>query len=40
MFEDRKDAGEELARALQKYKDQDVLVLAIPKGGVVIKKVS
>jgi len=34
MFEDRKDAGERLARALQKYKDKDVLVLAIPKGGV------
>jgi len=34
MFEDRKNAGQKLARALQKYKDEDVLVLAIPKGGV------
>jgi putative phosphoribosyl transferase len=34
MFEDRKDAGQKLARALAKYKGQDVLVLAIPKGGV------
>jgi len=34
MFENRKDAGEKLARALQKYKDEGVLVLAIPKGGV------
>jgi len=34
MFEDRKDAGRKLARALQKYKDADVIVLAIPKGGV------
>ena len=34
MFEDRKDAGQQLAEALQAYKDQDALVLAIPKGGV------
>lgn len=41
MFEDRKDAGEKLAKALGKYlprqqagKDKKVLVLAIPKGGV------
>ncbi len=34
VFRDRKDAGEKLARKLQKYKDQDVLVLAIPRGGV------
>lgn len=34
MFEDRKDAGRKLARALAKYKGQDVAVLAIPKGGV------
>lgn len=34
MFKDRKDAGERLARALEKYKDKNVLVLAIPKGGV------
>jgi len=34
MFRDRKDAGRKLAAALQKYKDTDALVLAIPRGGV------
>lgn len=34
MFKDREDAGEKLAGALEKYKDKQVLVLAIPKGGV------
>ncbi len=34
MFEDRKDAGQQLALALEKYKDQDVTVLGIPRGGV------
>lgn len=34
MFIDRKDAGEKLARSLEKYKDQHVIVLAIPRGGV------
>ncbi len=34
MFEDRKDAGERLARALEKYKNKKVLVLAIPRGGI------
>lgn len=34
VFEDRKDAGLKLAQALEKYRDQDALVLAIPKGGV------
>jgi predicted phosphoribosyltransferase len=34
MFEDRKDAGEQLARALEKYKDRGVTVLGIPRGGV------
>jgi putative phosphoribosyl transferase len=34
MFRDRKDAGARLARALEDYRDQDVLVLAIPRGGV------
>jgi len=33
-FKDRKDAGEKLARALEKYKGQNTLVLAIPRGGV------
>ncbi|MBN1134723.1 MAG: phosphoribosyltransferase [Methanosarcinaceae archaeon] len=34
MFEDRRDAGKKLALALEKYKVEDVLVLAIPRGGV------
>jgi len=34
MFEDRVDAGKKLARALMKYVDKKVLVLAIPRGGV------
>ncbi len=34
VFRDRKDAGEKLARKLEKYKDKGVLVLAIPRGGV------
>jgi putative phosphoribosyl transferase len=41
MFEDRRDAGERLARALEKYRDkparpagESVIVLAIPRGGV------
>jgi predicted phosphoribosyltransferase len=34
VFKDRKEAGEKLAKALEEYKDMDVLVLAIPRGGV------
>ena len=34
MFIDREDAGKKLANALVKYKDKNVLVLAIPRGGV------
>lgn len=34
MFADRRDAGRKLARALEKYKGKEVLVLAIPRGGV------
>lgn len=33
-FSDRKEAGERLAEALLTYKGQDVVVLAIPRGGV------
>jgi predicted phosphoribosyltransferase len=36
MFEDRKDAGQKLACALERYKYSDPLVLAIPRGGVEI----
>lgn len=33
-FRDRKDAGEHLAFALEKYKNQNPLVIGIPRGGV------
>lgn len=36
-FRDRRDAGRELARALMRYKGaKDTIVLALPRGGVVI----
>ncbi len=34
MFDDRKDAGRKLARALERFRNSDALVLAIPRGGV------
>ena len=34
MFDDRRDAGRQLAKALADYQDKDVVVLAIPRGGV------
>ena len=34
MFKDRADAGRKLGRALNAYKNKDVLVLGIPRGGV------
>jgi putative phosphoribosyl transferase len=34
MFDDRTDAGKKLATALAEYRGQDVVVLAIPRGGV------
>jgi len=33
-FKDRSDAGRKLARALVQYKDQEPVVLALPRGGV------
>ena len=33
MFQDRTDAGIQLAEKLTSYKGQDVVVLAIPRGG-------
>jgi putative phosphoribosyl transferase len=36
LFKDRKDAGEQLALSLEKYKNKNVLVLGIPRGGVEI----
>ena len=35
MFVDRKDAGEKLSIALKKFKDENPIVLAIPRGGIV-----
>ncbi len=35
-FETRQQAGAELARALDSYRDSDSIVLAIPRGGVVV----
>jgi len=34
MFRDRKDAGQKLALALERYRNMNVLVLGIPRGGV------
>ena len=34
MFKNRKDAGEKLARALERYRVENPLILAIPRGGV------
>lgn len=36
LFKNRKDAGIKLAQALEKFKDEDVIVLALPRGGVVL----
>jgi putative phosphoribosyl transferase len=35
-FKDRSEAGQTLARALAKYKDQRPVVLALPRGGVAV----
>ena len=34
IFRDRRDAGRRLAKALEKYRGEDVVVLALPRGGV------
>ena len=34
MFKNRKDAGEKLAGALEKYRAENPLILAVPRGGV------
>ena len=36
MFKDRKDAGQKLAEALRAYMGEEPLVLAIPRGGVMV----
>ena len=38
VFKDRKQAGEQLAQKLVKYKGKKIIVLAIPRGGVVVGK--
>jgi putative phosphoribosyl transferase len=35
MFVDRNDAGKKLSVELEKFKDEDPIVLAIPRGGIV-----
>ncbi len=34
MYKDRKEAGEKLSEPLMKYRDEDAVLLAIPRGGV------
>jgi len=36
MFADRKDAGKRLAEKLSKYRGKDAVILALPRGGVVV----
>src|SRR5512136_1738752 len=38
LFRDRVDAGKKLANALKELKGSDVVVLGIPRGGVVVAK--
>jgi predicted phosphoribosyltransferase len=33
-FEDRADAGRRLAERLQRFRDEDVVILGLPRGGV------
>lgn len=36
IFKNRKDAGERIARSLEKYRGEDAVVFALPRGGVVL----
>lgn len=36
IFQDRREAGQQLAEALARYRDRQPVVLAIPRGGVVV----
>jgi len=38
-FKDREEAGKELARALVEFRGKDVVILGMPRGGVVVAKV-
>lgn len=38
MFKDREQAGEILAKNLEKYRGKNLIVLAIPRGGVIVAK--
>ena len=35
VFKDREDAAEKLAKKLEKYRDENPIILAIPRGGVI-----
>lgn len=39
LFKDREDAGEKLAKALEKYKKQRGVIIALPRGGVVVANI-
>lgn len=36
VFRDRKDAGQQLAKALEPYQQEDCIILGLPRGGVVV----
>ncbi len=36
VFKDRREAGSLLAKELERYKDKDLIIFAIPRGGVVV----
>lgn len=36
MFENRQDAGRKLSERLEKYKGDNVIILAVPRGGVIV----
>ena len=36
IFQDRYDAGRRLAEALEQYRDEDPIILGLPRGGVVV----
>src|SRR3972149_4645573 len=38
IFKDRKEAGEKLAEKLRALKDEDMVIYALPRGGVVLGK--